>query len=38
MMYHKGCIRVLDCYHGSRCINNERLEFLGDAIVEYLVR
>lgn len=22
----------------DRCINNERLEFLGDAVIEYLVR
>lgn len=25
-------------YHGNRCVNNERLEFLGDAVIEYLVR
>ena len=35
MMYH---VLMIDCHHGNRCINNERLEFLGDAVVEYLVR
>ena len=36
-MLHYVCNNLFH-YHGNRCVNNERLEFLGDAVVEYLVR